>query len=642
MKFKFLLFMVSMCLLSTVQAQNTIHVPGDQPTIQAGINAAIDGDMVLVDQGTYYENIDFKGKAITVKSYFDPGSPDSSFIYNTIIDGSQPVYKDSASVVYFINGEDTSSVISGFTIRGGSGTKVFDYDLVGGGIFCYESGAKIIYNVIMNNHLSDTSVAGSIQGSIAGGGILCYDNLLQHYVIIKHNTISGNSCSRFDNGYGYATGGGISVVYYNECFIENNKISNNIAYNGIDGLFSMGGGIELDDVKGFVHGNIISENEIVSTSNQGNIWGAGMYCYALEEGSLILNNTIKGNMADAPFSKGGGLGIGFCQDEVTIDGNLIVGNSALFGGGMAVGATPGVTTHITNNVIRGNYAQQKNGGLRIQGSFKGSPASPGDLRGRISDKGDNNSKSSGAIVLVNNTFCENEEYTTNYSSAAEVMVTSDNVPLVAFNNIFYNTTESDKIIRLEGNSVSYFYNNILDEDRIYNQITAQWEGVNNFYADPLLMEDSIHLSDGSPCIEAGVENIEIAGELYYCPTIDFEYEARPLGVTDIGADEWYPDTRVPTIAEINAEIFIYPNPVNGSAYIRYSISDPSTNSGQVNQYSKLSIYDAYGRLVDILLDEVQQPGVYEVSWNAEGLPVGIYLVQLKIGNEVTTRKIIKQ
>jgi len=100
--------MCVVCLLSFTQAsaQNTINVPGDQPTIQGAINAASNGDTVLVAPGTYYENINFNGKAVTVTSSRGPSV--------TIIDGGQ-----NGSVVTFDSGETMRSGLNGVAIQNG-------------------------------------------------------------------------------------------------------------------------------------------------------------------------------------------------------------------------------------------------------------------------------------------------------------------------------------------------------------------------------------------------------------------------------------------------------------------------------------------------------------------------------------------
>jgi hypothetical protein len=92
-----------------------INVPGDEPSIQDGINAAADGDTVLVHPGTYTENISFDGKDITVSSLFlTTGDP--AYIDQTVIDGDSVT-----TVVTFDGGEGPDAVLSGMTITNGGG-----------------------------------------------------------------------------------------------------------------------------------------------------------------------------------------------------------------------------------------------------------------------------------------------------------------------------------------------------------------------------------------------------------------------------------------------------------------------------------------------------------------------------------------
>jgi hypothetical protein len=143
----------------------TLKVPSQYPTIQDAIDAAVNGDTVLVSPGTYVENIDYKGKEIIVKSDKGP--------YVTVIDGGHPVNPRNGSVVYFQNGEGLKTILEGFTLYNGTGTDG-SHGYKGGGIYCDYSSPTIRGNIIYKNSTGDY-----------GGGI----NIYQSSAEINSNSI---------------------------------------------------------------------------------------------------------------------------------------------------------------------------------------------------------------------------------------------------------------------------------------------------------------------------------------------------------------------------------------------------------------------------------------------------------------------
>src|SRR5262245_1643542 len=106
---------IAVSVAGQLEAANIIRVPADQPTIQAAIGAASNGDVVQVAPGTYIENVNFLGKAIRVTSEQGPEV--------TIIDGNQ-----AGSVVTFASGETLQSVLNGFTVRNGKASGSPSYE----------------------------------------------------------------------------------------------------------------------------------------------------------------------------------------------------------------------------------------------------------------------------------------------------------------------------------------------------------------------------------------------------------------------------------------------------------------------------------------------------------------------------------
>jgi len=140
-----ILSLVIVLLLTGIVAATTINVPGQYTTIQAGINAASEGDTVLIADGVYIgasnKNLDFGGRNIVLKS---SGGPE-----NCIID-----CQASGRGFYFHRNETSSAVVEGISVRNGSST-------YGGGINVTNSSPTFKHCII----------TGCLSASSYGGGV---------------------------------------------------------------------------------------------------------------------------------------------------------------------------------------------------------------------------------------------------------------------------------------------------------------------------------------------------------------------------------------------------------------------------------------------------------------------------------------
>jgi parallel beta-helix repeat protein len=292
-------------VLANSAAAKIIHVPADQPTIQAAINAAATGDMVLVAPGTYTENINFSGKAIMVVSSAGPAT--------TIIDGNK-----LGSVVIFNSGETRKSILSGFTLQNGNALPA---NLDGGGIEISGASPIVMHNIIQNNTACD-----------GGGGV----HIDFSSALLEGNTIRNNSQSGCSGGVG---GGGVAVVGAASAQVFNNIIVSN-------SWGSAGGGITL-----FAAGTPTIENNTIARNTAGG-QGGGIWLVNAG-GEIIVQNLIHDNTG----TQGGGIYLSLGSTGQVLVNNTIANNKGSASGSALYTTGDGTAVQIYNNILVGSSGQ---------------------------------------------------------------------------------------------------------------------------------------------------------------------------------------------------------------------------------------------------------------------------------------------
>jgi predicted outer membrane repeat protein len=330
----FLLVVAGSAQAATITVGLGINNGYDFIDIQAGIDAAVDGDMVLVAPGEYVITvpITFRGKAITAKS--------EAGLDGTTIRMDTPTDTNRGSVVVFENNETDASVLDGFTITGGMGcrllfTKVGEaprFWWQGGGILFNASSGTVRNCAIAQNRAEAGGAVMVVSGSSAilkncfinensatdidgaGGGLCCADDssVTMTKCVIRNNSTSG-------------AGGGVVSYDNSSMTMTNCEITHNTAEK-------FGGGIYVKNASMTLKNCIIARN--TGGWGGGGVGTSGGSYYGSPSFIEIANCTIMSNSGAVDAGGGGILSYGagsLGAGSITVTNSIVCGNTSAKG-----------------------------------------------------------------------------------------------------------------------------------------------------------------------------------------------------------------------------------------------------------------------------------------------------------------------
>ena len=480
---------------------------GDYATIQAAVDRAGDGDVIVLQSGTYSgngnRNINYRGKDITIRSV-TPDNPDC--VEKTIIDCNGSEFEQSRAFI-FQSGETEYSVIAGITIQNGylemgSGAgvlctnsssptidKCIFYDCTvgsgGGAAACIDYSNPTIINCTFVR--SKSSTGGAIvsdkssprienctfrENKSSGDGGAIYVH--QGNVIILECELSDNEA-----GGGIANGGAVSAIDCNLIIERCDIFNNTIAENSI----GSGGALSINHCTAKIVDSDIGSNQAYE--------GGGIYCITdtrikiercqINENSASLSEKIWRR------NEGGGI---YCENtslfmkDCVISRNQAYGSNNMttgYGGGIYMYSGSGSFTNclFTENVAWADNSDTKNG----CGGGLYAPQTKIDISN---------------CTFANNTAKPEGQGTGFYSNGSPTVI----------NSIFWGNTGSKSDSQIYDSSVK-----VKNSD-----IQGGWPGKGNINADPCfvsgqmgeyyLSQTSAGQTIQSPCVDKGSDTAE--------------------------------------------------------------------------------------------------------------------------------------
>jgi parallel beta-helix repeat protein len=313
----FVAFCMFMTVLTLPAAEGKlITVDDDEPAdfsiIQDAISYASKGDEIEVRPGTYYQTVNFDGKAVRLYSSDGPEV--------TTIDANGAYH-----VVQCVSSEDANTILKGFTITGGAANGAVPKDQRGGGMYNYQSSPTVTNCTFSSNSASNN-----------GGGMFNY----QSSPTVTNCTFSDNSAA--------IDGGGM----YNQ---DNSSptITNCIFTVNTAGQY--GGGME----------NYNSSPTVTDCNFTGNIAaqsGGGMY-NKNDSNSIVTNCIFSGNEANGNTVNNGGGGMyNLDNSNPTVTNCTFLDNTGLRDGGGMYNYNNSSPT-VTNCTFSDNFVNVDGGGM---------------------------------------------------------------------------------------------------------------------------------------------------------------------------------------------------------------------------------------------------------------------------------------